>query len=39
MRMRTGAKASSIDPYMSGCIQVRMFSCSLGPRSITYIGT
>jgi hypothetical protein len=37
-RTRTGVKASSIDPYVSGCIQVRTFSCSLGLGSITYIG-
>ena len=33
---RTQAKASFIDPYVSGCIYVRTFSCSLGLGSIIY---
>ena len=36
---RTQAKASFIDPYVSGCIHVRTFSCSLGLGSITYTST
>ena len=36
---RTKAKASFIDPYVSSCIHVRTFSCSLGLGSITYTST